>query len=73
MQAKSGNVCRFGPIRTKINPFASKFAGKVALYLQFWTSDGPERLLTSYDFSEPVSSVVLPGLEVNFARIVEDM
>lgn len=32
-----------------------------------------ERLLTTYDFSEPVASVVLPGLEVNFARIIEDM
>ena len=32
-----------------------------------------ESLLTTYDFSEPVASVVLPGLEVNFARILEEM
>ena len=34
---------------------------------------GSESLLTTYDFSEPVTSVVLPGLEVNFARILEEM
>ncbi len=32
-----------------------------------------ERLLTTYDFCEPVTSVLLPGLEVNFARILEGM
>ena len=32
-----------------------------------------EQLLTTYDFTEPVTSVVLPGLEVDFARIIEQM
>lgn len=32
-----------------------------------------ERLLTTYDFDEPVTSTVLPGLEVDFARILAQM
>lgn len=32
-----------------------------------------EQLLTVYDFTDPVTSTVLPGLEVNFSRIVENM
>ncbi len=32
-----------------------------------------ERLLTTYDFSEPVSSVTLPGLQIDFGRILQDM
>ena len=32
-----------------------------------------ERLLTTHDFSEPVSSVTLPWLQVHLGRILEDM
>lgn len=32
-----------------------------------------ERLITTYDFSEPVTSAVLPGLEVDCARIIAEM
>ena len=32
-----------------------------------------ERLLTTYEFSEPVASVTLPGLEVDFGQILEEM
>ena len=34
---------------------------------------GSERLLTTYDFGEPVPSTVLLGLEVDFAQIVASM
>ncbi len=32
-----------------------------------------EHLFTTYDFSEPVSSVTLPWLQVHFGRFLEDM
>jgi len=32
-----------------------------------------EQLLTVYDFTEPVTSTVLPGLEVDFSNIIENM
>jgi Uma2 family endonuclease len=32
-----------------------------------------EQLLTVYDFADPVTSTVLPGLEVDFSQIVENM
>lgn len=32
---------------------------------------GSEQLIETHDFSEPVKSTVLAGLEVDFARIVE--
>ena len=32
-----------------------------------------ERLLTTYEFFEPVASVTLPGLEVDFGQILEEM
>lgn len=32
-----------------------------------------ERLLTTYDFTEPVTSVTLPGLVINFGQILKDM
>jgi hypothetical protein len=32
-----------------------------------------EQLLTVYDFADSVTSTVLPGLEVDFSQIVENL